>query len=399
MIWPSSKLSEKAAPQARLILDCIGGAGLATIVVMIWLMDQYDSFLYLGGFVLLSVATAVTVAVLAHPVSQLGQALGWKPLRWLGVRSYGIYLWHYPVIILTSPAISYEHPSLALQFFQLAASIILAALSYRFVEEPIRSGRWKPRKRQFRHSMKSQSFIFYKRVSILLTVGLIIFICMSCTQEANDNLEVDYETKEEAKKLNETIVKQQKEIEVNASINLEASDKMTEPVSESSSVDKELAVDSYEGITAIGDSVLLDVSPKLKEFLPGIVIDGKVGRQMSEALEDTKQLESDRKLGKVVIIELGTNGLFSSKTLNSLLDSLGEERQIVLANTRVPRRWQDTVNEMLAQAAEERANVTLVDWFSFSANKGDWFTKDGVHLKPEGAAAYASLLADTVKVK
>ncbi|CAH0120224.1 O-acetyltransferase OatA [Paenibacillus sp. CECT 9249] len=139
------------------------------------------------------------------------------------------------------------------------------------------------------------------------------------------------------------------------------------------------------------------MKPQLKEFLPGIVIDGKVGRQMSDALEDTKQLESDRKLGKVVIIELGTNGPFSSKTLNGVLDSLGDERQIMLVNTRVPRKWQATVNEMLAQAAEDRANVTLIDWYSYSADKADWFAGDGVHLKTEGAEAYVSLIADSIE--
>lgn len=376
MVWPSRKLSVKAGPHARLVLDCIGWAALAAIVIMIGLTDQYDSFLYRGGFVLLAVATALTVAVLAHPVSRLGKALGCKPLRWLGVRSYGIYLWHYPVIVLTSPVNPNEQPGLVLPFVQLAASIVLAALSYKFVEEPIRSGKWKLRKRQFRHGVKSHSF-HYKRFSVLLSVGLILFICMSCMQGANDHPEVVTET--------------------NASIKPEASDETTEPISESSSVDNKLTADSYEWITAIGDSVILGVKPQLKEFLPGIVIDGKVGRQMSDALEDTKQLESDRKLGKVVIIELGTNGPFSSKTLNGLLDSLGDERQIMLVNTRVPRKWQDTVNEMLAQAAEDRANVTLIDWYSYSADKADWFARDGVHLKTEGAEAYVSLIADSIE--
>ena len=79
------------------------------------------------------------MAALAHPASLLGVAVGWAPLRWIGVRSYGIYLWHWPIIVLTAPSLE-QKPTLSLQVLQVAATIIVAALSWRFVEEPIRRG-------------------------------------------------------------------------------------------------------------------------------------------------------------------------------------------------------------------------------------------------------------------
>ena len=137
MVWPSRRTA-RTALWTRVALDGAGFAGLAVIGVMIWRVGQYSAFTYQGGLVLLSVATAGTVAAVAYPGSLVGVMLGWKPLRWIGVRSYGIYLWHYPVIILTSPANSAEDlPRAALQ---VAASIGLAALSWHFVEEPIRRG-------------------------------------------------------------------------------------------------------------------------------------------------------------------------------------------------------------------------------------------------------------------
>ncbi|MHB1629149.1 MAG: acyltransferase family protein, partial [Bacilli bacterium] len=106
LVWPSRKLSATVSSRARLALDLTGGVGLLVVFFMIWRTNQYEVFLYRGGMVLLSVAAAAVVATLAHPASRLSRALGWKPLKWLGVRSYGIYLWHYPVIVLTSPAVN-----------------------------------------------------------------------------------------------------------------------------------------------------------------------------------------------------------------------------------------------------------------------------------------------------
>ncbi|HUY46316.1 MAG TPA: acyltransferase family protein [Streptosporangiaceae bacterium] len=137
MVWPSRRQAGPAR-WTRLVLDGAGVAGLAVIGLMIWRVGQYSPFIYRGGLVVLSVATAGVVAAAACPGSLVGLALGWQPLRWIGVRSYGIYLWHFPVIVLTSPANSAENlPRAALQ---VAASIGLAALSWRFVEEPVRHG-------------------------------------------------------------------------------------------------------------------------------------------------------------------------------------------------------------------------------------------------------------------
>src|SRR5215831_8803880 len=142
-VWPSRLLGDDVTETARWILDGIGSAGLVVIAVLIWHTTQYSAFLYRGGMVLLSVGTAMVVGAAASPASRLGVVLGWRPLRWVGVRSYGIYLWHYPIIVLTTPADGRE--SVVREVLQVAAAIGVAALSWRFVEEPIRHGaigRW-----------------------------------------------------------------------------------------------------------------------------------------------------------------------------------------------------------------------------------------------------------------
>jgi peptidoglycan/LPS O-acetylase OafA/YrhL len=140
LAWPSAgeRGARPASRWTRVLLDAAGLAGLAVIGLLIWRVGQYSPFAYRGGLVLLSVATAAVVAATAYPASIVGRALGWGPLRWIGVRSYGIYLWHFPVIVMTSqPNVK---PGLLLAGLQIAASILLAALSWQLIEEPIRHG-------------------------------------------------------------------------------------------------------------------------------------------------------------------------------------------------------------------------------------------------------------------
>jgi peptidoglycan/LPS O-acetylase OafA/YrhL len=137
MAWPAGR-QLRPGRIGRSAADVAGFAGLAVIFVMIWRVGEYSGFAYHGGLVLLSIATVGVVASTACPGTALGVALGWAPLRWIGARSYGIYLWHYPVIVLTTPANT--KPDLLRAALQIAAAIGLAALSWRFIEEPIRHG-------------------------------------------------------------------------------------------------------------------------------------------------------------------------------------------------------------------------------------------------------------------
>lgn len=140
MVWPSRKLrADLITVRGRLLLDTAGVVGLVVIGLLIWRTSEYSPFLYKGGILLLTVGTVLAVTALVHPASWLGVAVGWAPMRWLGVRSYGIYLWHYPIIVLTAPSMQ-QKASLGLEVIQVVATIAVAALSWRFFEEPIRRG-------------------------------------------------------------------------------------------------------------------------------------------------------------------------------------------------------------------------------------------------------------------
>jgi peptidoglycan/LPS O-acetylase OafA/YrhL len=139
MVWPSHRLRANVAPRARWIIDGAGLAGLLVIGLMFWTVGEFTPFLYRGGFAVLAIGSALAVAALAHPASRLGPIVGCRPMRWIGQRSYGIYLWTLPIVVLTSPQGAHG-PSVLRGALQVAAIMGIAELSWRYVEDPIRHG-------------------------------------------------------------------------------------------------------------------------------------------------------------------------------------------------------------------------------------------------------------------
>ncbi|MDE3133827.1 MAG: acyltransferase, partial [Acidobacteriota bacterium] len=127
-------------PGGPAVVDAIGVAALVGVLVLFARVQDFDPWLYQGGFLLMAVAGAVLVAAVAQPGALLGRALGWGPLRWIGARSYGIYLWHWPIMELTRPGVDVPLHGAPLIVLQAAATTAAAALSYRYVEMPVRTG-------------------------------------------------------------------------------------------------------------------------------------------------------------------------------------------------------------------------------------------------------------------
>jgi hypothetical protein len=151
-----------------------------------------------------------------------------------------------------------------------------------------------------------------------------------------------------------------------------------------------------QGVTALGDSILVDAAPYLQSMLPGIAIDAQVSQQLYLVQQAAAQLKSDGVVGDRLILELGTNGPYSTDQLVALLNSLGPMQRIVLVNTRVPQPWQQEVNGTIAAVAQSYPNTVVVDWYDASASSPQYFYPDGVHLTPDGARYYASLVVQAL---
>ncbi|MGZ9772254.1 acyltransferase family protein [Bacillus toyonensis] len=384
LVWPSNRLANKIIPKARFILDVVGGIALIIILVMFWKTNQYDPFLYKGGMVLLSIATALLVANLAHPSSRIAQFLRFRPLRWIGIRSYGIYLWHYPILTLTTSKVNAGDFSLIRAILQFLLIILIAQISWKFIEKPIREGAL--RNIQFKN-LRIQNVTLGVKLALICTlfVSSIAVVGLSKASKAKENSQQDKVEVAQTQPSPHPVA-------VWENPNQETPQKQGESREVNSAQPKNSLT-----VTAIGDSVMIDITPYLKNTFPDIRIDAQIGRQLSKAIPVVEQLKYEGNLGNYVIIGLGTNGAFTTEQLVSLIKVIGNERKIIFINTRVPRPWESIVNERLKVMASEYPNVTLVDWYAASAGKKDYFAPDGVHLTKVGAEAYASLVAKAVK--
>jgi hypothetical protein len=150
-------------------------------------------------------------------------------------------------------------------------------------------------------------------------------------------------------------------------------------------------------VTAVGDSVLIDMQPNLQADIPGIAVDGAVSRQFETGIGVVQADRAAGTLGSVLVVELGTNGTVTSSDIDAMMAAAAGVKRVVFVNVDVPRSWEQSDNATLAAGVARYPGVAvLADWFSLSSPHPEWFTSDQVHLQPAGAAAMASLIAQNV---
>ena len=130
----------RLTPASRAVLRALG---LFATVALGWAFTRLDgqsAVLYRGGFLLLAITVSVLiVSVAADPAGPLARVLEWRPLRYLGTISYGLYLWHWPLFLLVNHARTGLSGG-GLLVTRLALAFTVAAVSYEYLELPIRRG-------------------------------------------------------------------------------------------------------------------------------------------------------------------------------------------------------------------------------------------------------------------
>jgi peptidoglycan/LPS O-acetylase OafA/YrhL len=396
---------ERPAPSRFTLIgtDTFGLAALVAVGVMAWQFTEFDTRLFQGGFLMVSVATAAVIAAVAIPGSSLGYALGVAPMRWLGDRSYSLYLWHWPVFVLTRPGLDVNLDGWQLFAFRCAVSLLLADLSYRFIETPIRKGVFWEQIRGIRWPglLRPATAVGLFLVAALLVTAVQMPDKSTASPSLESNSEValgpaSTPTAESAPATTATTSTPTTEPEAIATPTTKA-----EPTEEATPTEAPTAEPPPflpppdpsglpPRVLAIGDSVMLGAVPTMQAlFGPPLDVNADISRKWVDAVETARAYKDRGALADVVIIHSGNNGAISSGMFDDMMAQLGQVPRVIFVGIKVPRRWEGIVNEQLRAGAERFENAEMFDWKHYSKDNPDWFTEDGVHLEFVGRDGYA----------
>ena len=389
---------------APLLLDVVGLGALGGLIWFCVRLDESHPFLFQGGLALVALTTALLIMAAVDPRTHLGTVLlGWRPLRWVGLRSYGVYLWHWPVFMVTRPELDVPLDGLSLVTLRLAATIVLAGLSYRYVETPMRTGALG---RAWRTLHKAQGGRRWRlRIRWLGATGMSVVFCVAlgvAVVEARppappSYLSVEAVHTEASSSTPETEVGDSTTAEKTVvggsndptSAIITAKERRTTPT-----VIPTHTPTPYGRVTAIGDSVMVGAAGELQRAIGNnLDIDAEVGRQASTVIDILRERQATGRLGEVVVIDIGNNGTLNAEQFDEMMWVLKGVHKVVFVNVKVPRTWEQPNNVVLAEGVWRYPNTVLVDWHAASANRPDFFVDDGYHLQTEGQQVYADLIA------
>lgn len=401
-IWPSTHLKKEIPKKAKRVLNLAGGLSFIGLVITFFVLDDHLSFVYYGGMLLVSLLCTILVAVTAHPGASLNRWLTNPLFSYIGKRSYGIYLYQFPVMIFYEAKIGNVGENVLLHtLIEIVLILLISELSYRFIENPLRKFHYKDTFRTVRNWFSKP--VISRQKPWLLPGLLISLVALYGIATAPVNY-VDAQQQQ----LKENIAANKKAAEQTQK-NANGSDTESTGDNSSKATEAEQSVMEKYGlteaqvkkaeeleITAFGDSVMLDATADLQEIFPKAVVDGDVGRQLYESPELIKALKEKDLLRDTVLIGLGTNGSFTETQFDNLMKEIGD-RKVYWINVRVPtQRWQNEVNSMLEKMAAKYDNMTLIDWYDLSNEHEEWFYEDRVHPNPDGMLQYCTLVSQAI---
>lgn len=404
-------------------LDLVGGTaltdalGLLALVAMGALcrfLTGYSTILYRGGLFGVSVLTAIVTAAVTRKQSLLGRLLGLPPFVVLAKRSFGFYLWHYPLFLILNPATRTTELPWWGWLIEIAVLFVLVELSYRFVEQRagalVRTAPQESSRGRHAHGAAAEKGpispllvalygIPVLAATALLAIGPFWYEDGAALQMQNTNTE-----RPAASQATEQAEPQ--DVQATPEVAIPAHRSPREVVEAAAmglrerTMFREYFVDPETGTTdapviLIGDSVPAGAVDQFYAVFPEGYIDAVVGRQLYDA--DDVYLE-DRGYGidkDIVVYSSGDNGVATEEDVVSLIEATGGRRTF-LVTTRVPLPLQDMNNALFWDVASRYDNVEVIDWYSYSAGHDEYFWDDGTHLRPEGAEAYVAMLRDAI---
>jgi peptidoglycan/LPS O-acetylase OafA/YrhL len=370
---------ETADPSAGRRLDLAAGAALVVLTVLAFRLADYSHTLFRGDFLLISALVAAVIAVATRPDSVIGRALDVPLLRWIGVRSYSIYLWHWPVAIVTRPGLDTTMPTWLDQLLRISATLLLADLTYRCVEVPVRRLGWRRARLAMMRQIRRGWRRLPPRLNVAAPVALGVLGCIAAivivVGPAAPRPSVAFGQSAGGTDL--------------------ALGRLHTPA-----VGPAQGATRLPKISAFGDSVLLGARQALGRMFAGGSVDAVDGRQPAPILADVRRAAAAGTLHPLVVLHLGNNGLISPDDLRTTLQALSGARVVIVLNDHLEaygQQWQKPNNATFARVVPEFGNTVLVDWDRIARAHPNWLYGDGLHLQPAGEAAYARLIASTYR--
>lgn len=390
ILWEYRMVPRRLSASVNMVL---GSVSFAVLLVMTIAINGSSNFWYRGGQFFGTILTVLMVYAVSGRKTCLSRFLSNPVLKWIGDRSYSIYLWHYPIILLISKGIK---ASWWITLIEIVLSVVLAELSYRFIETPIRHGiigeylnilRSRPKSRQekkrqvqvARRSLKVMAGTFVLTVSLILCM---VFVPKKNTLDTLQKREA--KAKETGKMTEEQLAKQK--------ANGSESD---DTICTADLTDDEI----LEGLNLllIGDSIAVDVTDDFYEMFPNSVSDTKIvritslGKQVLDSYIDEKKWE-----GEGVIFASLSNSPINGE-LEAIREKIGKDMPLFLTTVRIPHdTFEEESNSKIKKFVEENDHTYLIDWYAASEGHDEYFDADDTHLLSAGAKAYAKCIKEAV---
>lgn len=390
ILWKYQMVPRRLSASVNMVL---GSVSFAVLLVMTIAINGSSNFWYRGGQFVGTILTVLVIYTVSGRKTWLSRFLSNPVLKWIGDRSYSIYLWHYPIILLISKGIK---ASWWITLIEIVLSVVLAELSYRFIETPIRHGiigeylnilRSRPKSRQ---EKKRQVQVARRSLKVMagtfvLTVSLILCMIFVPKKNALDTLQKrETKAKETGKMTEEQLAKQK--------ANGSESD---DTICTAGLTDDEI----LEGLNLllIGDSIAVDVTDDFYEMFPNSVSDTKIGRitslgkQVLDSYIDEKKWE-----GEGVIFASLSNSPINGE-LEAIREKIGKDMPLFLTTVRIPHdTFEEESNSKIKKFVEENDHTYLIDWYAASEGHDEYFDADDTHLLSAGAKAYAKCIKEAV---
>ncbi len=385
-----------------------GWVALGAVTVGMATVGQYSVPMYRFGFTAFAAACLVLIAAATRP-GVLARALGFAPLRYLGRRSYAIYLWHWPIACFTRPGHEVSFDGWRLLLLRVALTLFAAELSARAVEDPARRG-WPKAWAWLRDTRLG-------RVSLALPVVLVAVVGVAAIPTpAKSDLQkqldaaaaITTQAPAPPRPTGSATGRPQPSSTSSTSSTSSSPAGSGSPSSTAGSSSSAAPTASTQpggpscaaacaataaqmNVSLWGDSVALDGSSALRPVFADVEVHAQVGQQASGTMAGLQAAAPGIPADDIVILQTGNNGVVSLGKLDTTLDELAGKKRVVLVLPRVPRPWQQSVIKTMRSAATGHSNVRLADWHAVADGHDEYFY-DGVHMNRAGLGPYAQLI-------